>query len=269
MSIIQDIIINLNNILKDDENNIINENNTDLISINNFFHDEIISIDFDFINSKNDIISNYFNDREYFIKKYNKFIENIQIKNILSKNKIDIYKGIIWTLSSIILKNYYDINSSSDNINNNILDENKNHCIRLLNSLISIFQYTNIEEQKSFIKQYLELVKSIIKEVNIFEEWSYVLDIIKKCCRLIIVKEHKKERIEKEYKNEINILNEIFNIILNCYNKKELLFCDIEYLSSILHSCIQFLKNDSLLCFYIDIYLTKEHKNKKILLIFN
>ena len=266
MSIIQDIIINLNNILKDDENNIINENNTDLISINNFFHDEIISIDFDFINSKNDIISNYFNDRDYFIKKYNKFIENIQIKNILSKNKIDIYKGIIWTLSSIILKNYYDINSSSDNINNNIFDENKNHCIRLLNSLISIFQYTNIEEQKNFIKQYLELVKSIIKEVNIFEEWSYVLDIIKKCCRLIIVKEHKKERIEKEYKNEINILNEIFNIILNCYNKKELLFCDIEYLSSILHSCIQFLKNDSLLCFYIDIYLTKEHKNKKYII---
>ena len=98
MSIIQDIIINLNNILKDDENNIINENNTDLISINNFFHDEIISIDFDFINSKNDIISNYFNDRDYFIKKYNKFIENIQIKNILSKKKINIYKLIKFTL---------------------------------------------------------------------------------------------------------------------------------------------------------------------------
>ena len=264
MNIIQDIIISLNNNKQEDRNTIFNLCKNDLLNINDFFHEEIYSIDFDCINSPNDIIYNYFNDKEYLIKKYNKFISNMKLKNIFANDRIDIYKGIIWTLSSIILKNYYDVNSGNNDINNiNIFEENKNHSIRLLKSLLSIFEYTNNKEQKNFIKQYLELVKSLIKEVNNFEEWSYILDILKKCCRLIVVKTQKKESIEKEFKKEINILNEIFSLILDCYNKKELIFCDIAYLSSILHNFNQFLKNDLLLCFYIDTYLTSEHKNKK------
>ena len=266
ISIIQDIIISINNLIKEEHNTIFNLHKNDLININNFFHEEIFSIDFDCLNSKNDIIHNYFNDKEYLIKKYNNFIENIKLKNIFAKDKIDIYKGIIWTLSSIILKNYYNENSDNNNINTNNFEENRNHSIRLLKSLLSIFENTNSKEQKNYIKQYLELVKSLIKEVNNFEEWPYLLDILKKCCKLIVIKEQKNEIIEKEFKKEINILNEIFDLILNCYNKKELIFCNMEYLSSILHNFNQFLKNDSLLCFYIDIYLINDHKNKKYIL---
>ena len=266
ISIIQDIIISINNLIKEEHNTIFNLHKNDLININNFFHEEIFSIDFDCLNSKNDIIHNYFNDKEYLIKKYNNFIENIKLKNIFVKDKIDIYKGIIWTLSSIILKNYYKENSDNNNINTNNFEENRNHSIRLLKSLLSIFENTNSKEQKNYIKQYLELVKSLIKEVNNFEEWPYLLDILKKCCKLIVIKEQKNEITEKEFKKEINILNEIFDLILNCYNKKELIFCNMEYLSSILHNFNQFLKNDSLLCFYIDIYLINDHKNKKYIL---
>ena len=81
--------------------------NTDLININNFFEDDINAIDLDEMNYNNkDVLYNYFNNKEYFIKKYNQLIEKINLKEILILNKYEIYKGIIWTLSNIILKIY-------------------------------------------------------------------------------------------------------------------------------------------------------------------
>ena len=261
MNIIQDIIINFNDIKEDKYNNM------DLININHFFHEEINSFDFDKNNSNNDNLYKYFNNKEYFIKIYKKYIENYNLKEIYINKKFDVYKGIVWTLSSIIIKNYYIKEEDKNAINtNNNLDENKNHCIRLFKSLILILQYSNIDQQKYFLKHYLELIKSLLKEVNIFEDWDYVLDIIHNCFLIIIKKEQNKELIEKEFKTEINILNEIFIIILKSYNKNELIFCNLETLSIIMHECNQFLKNDSTLCFYIDIYLKYEHKNKKYIL---
>ena len=265
MSMIQNIIIYLGNDLLGNNNN--NNNrfniiyNTDLIDINNFFEEDFNKeFDFEEIKSNDNEISNYFSNKEYFINKYNKFIEKINIKAILVKNRYEIYKGLLWTLSSIILKNYYLPNDSS----NDIFNENKNHSTRLFNSLISIFQFINPYNQKIFSKQYLELVKSLIKEVQNFEEWSYILDILDKCSGIITIKNNQKKEItEKEFKNEINLLNEIFTIILDIYNKNELFFCDMENLSLIMHKFNQFLQNDSLLCFYINIYLTTKHKNKK------
>ena len=165
-----------------------------------------------------DVLYNYFNNKEYFINKYNQFIEKINLKEILILNKYEIYKGIIWTLSNIILKIY-----SSDK-NNDIFNENKNHSTRLFNSLISIFQYIDDSNKKIFVKQYLNIIKSLLKEVNNFEEWSYILDILFKCSNIIINKEKKKELIENEFKIEINLLNEIFSIALKLYNKEQIIF---------------------------------------------
>ena len=263
MNIIHEIIVKFNNNFNEDDINTINSknNDTDLINIKNFFDEEIGEIDFEDIKINDNNICSYFNKKENFIKKYNKFIEKMNLKNILIKNKLEIFKGIIWTLSSIILKNYYIY---SNNKNNDIIfDENKNHCTRLFNSLISLFQFIDTQNQNCFVKQYLELVKSLIKDEYIFEEWSYLLEILLQCVKIII---SKKESAEKEFKLEINILNEIFNIILIRYNKNKLLFCDIEKLSIILHKCNHFLQKDCLLCFYIDIYLTHDHKNKKSIL---
>ena len=257
MQMIQDIIIYFGNYLQGNSNKFNIIYNTDLININNFFGDDVNEIDFEEIDSKNNVLYNYFNNKEYFIKKYNKFIQKINLKEIFNKNKYEVYKGIIWTLSSIILKNYY---SSNDN---NIFNENKNHSTRLFTSLISIFQYIDPEHQKSYIKQYLELIKSLITEINNIEEWPYILDILSKCAGLIIKKEQKKEVIEKEFKIELNLLNEIFDIILNLYNKKQMLYCDLENLSLILHKCNHFLQKDSLMSFYIELYLTNEHKLKR------
>ena len=105
INIIQNIIIFLGNYLQ--ENNKYNViYNTDLININNFFEDDINAIDLDEMNYNNkDVLYNYFNNKEYFIKKYNQFIEKINLKEILILNKDEIYKGVIWTLSNIILKN--------------------------------------------------------------------------------------------------------------------------------------------------------------------
>ena len=257
INIIQNIIILLGNYLQ--ENNKYNViYNTDLININNFFEDDINAIDLDEMNYNNkDVLYNYFNNKEYFINKYNQFIEKINLKEILILNKYEIYKGIIWTLSNIILKIY-----SSDK-NNDIFNENKNHSTRLFNSLISIFQYIDDSNKKIFVKQYLNLIKSLLQEVNNFEEWSYILDILFKCSNIIINKEQKKELIENEFKIEINLLNEIFSIALKLYNKEQMNFCDMEKFSLLLHQCNKFLKNDQLMSFYIDIYLRNEHKNKK------
>ena len=213
INIIQNIIILLGNYLQ--ENNKYNViYNTDLININNFFEDDINAIDLDEMNYNNkDVLYNYFNNKEYFINKYNQFIEKINLKEILILNKYEIYKGIIWTLSNIILKNY------SSEKNNDIFNENKNHSTRLFNSLISIFQYLDNSHQKIFVKQYLNIIKSLLKEVNNFEEWSYILDILFQCSNIIINKEKKKELIENEFKIEINLLNEIFSIALKLYNK--------------------------------------------------
>ena len=256
MNIIQDIIINVNDIKEDKYNNI------NLININNFFYDEISINDFNKNNSNKDDLYKYFNNKEYFIKIYKKYIEKYNLKEIYINKKFDVYKGIVWTLSSIILKNYY----VKEEDTNNIFDKNKNHCIRLFKSLILIFQYCNFEQQKYFIKHYLELIKSLLKEVNIFEDWEYVLDMIYNCVLIILKKENNKELIEKEFKTEINTLNEIFIIILKSYNKNELSFCNLEMLSVIMHKFNQFLKNDSTLCFYIDIYLKHEHKIKKYII---
>ena len=133
MNIIHEIIVKFNNNFNEDDINTINSknNDTDLINIKNFFDEEIGEIDFEDIKINDNNICSYFNKKENFIKKYNKFIEKMNLKNILIKNKLEIFKGIIWTLSSIILKNYYIY---SNNKNNDIIfDENKNHCTRLFN----------------------------------------------------------------------------------------------------------------------------------------
>ena len=77
INIIQNIIIFLGNYLQ--ENNKYNViYNTDLININNFFEDDINAIDLDEMNYNNkDVLYNYFNNKEYFINKYNQFIEKI------------------------------------------------------------------------------------------------------------------------------------------------------------------------------------------------
>ena len=264
INMIQEIIMTCNNSLKED-NNYSNKNDTNIININNFFFEETLELNFDDINNTgNNILNNYFSNKEYFKKQYYKFIGQIKLKELNKKNKLDIYRGILWTLSSLILKIYFSYNSNQiENDNNNLaFDENKIHCLRLFIPLITIFQNLTQEEQKSFVKQYLELIRSLLKQVKVFEDWNYILDILNRCTNIIINKT-KNGISENDFKNEINIINEIFIIILNMYNNNNLMFCNMENLSSIIHKYNQFLEKDSLLCFYIDIYLPNEHENKK------
>ena len=260
MNIIQNIIIFFGKCLQDNNKyNIIN--NAYLININNFFEDDINTKDFDKNDyNNNQFIYNYFNKKQNFIKQFNKFIEKINLKEIFILNRIETFKGIIWTLSSILLKNYFTEK------NKDISKENKNNSKKLFDSLILIFQYLDDSNKKIFIKQYLDLVKSLIQEVKILEEWSYILDILFKCSDIIMNEEQKKELIEKEFKLELNLLNEIFSIALKIYNEKKMIFCDMEKFSLLMHKCNQFLQNDQLMCFYIDIYLKNEHKNREYII---
>ena len=274
MEIIQDIINYIDNKFRDlyindqqDNNSFYNKycdkNNNYLINIYNFFSDNLLESDFEDLNYDKNVLYNYFNNKTPLIKEFKNFINNINLKEIQERNKNNIFKGIIWTISSLLLKNYYIDYNYSDKNNPIISNENKNHCIRLFNSLISLFQFIDKENEKLFIKPYLEVIKSLLNQTILLEDWKYVLDIIDLCLNVIIKKETTKENIEKQFKLEINILNEIFTSILNIYNKNNLFYCNMEHLSLIIHKFNQFLQKDILVCFYINIYLVNEHKNKK------
>ena len=275
MNLVQDIINYIDNKFRDlyindqeDNNSFYTKycdiNNSYLININHFFSDDLLEGDLEDLNLDKNILYNYFNNKNPLIREYKIFINKINLKEIQKINETQIFKGIIWTISSLLIKNYYVsdklIESKDKELN---LIGNKSHCLRLFNSLFSLFQIIDNENQKQFIKQYLELVKSLLTQVKMFEDWNCILEILNFCLDIIIKKDVTKENIEKQYKTEINILNDIFTIIFNIYNKNELLFCDIENLSLILHKFNQFLQKDALLCFYINIYLIHEHKNKK------
>ena len=273
INLMQDIINYIDNKFRDlyindqeDNNSFFNKycdkNNSYLININHFFSDDLDESDFDDFCSNKNKLYNYFNNKQPLIKEYKNFINKIHLNEIQEKNKNDIFKGIIWTISSLILKNYYISDTSTEKKDIKVID-NKTHCLSLFNSLINLFQLINNNNQKMFLKQYLELIKSLLNQTKIFEDWNYILNIINLCLDIIIKKDITKEIIEKQFKNEINLLNEIFIIILNIYNKNELVYCDIEQLSLIFHKFNQFLQKEILLCFYINIYLINEHKNKK------
>ena len=278
MNLIQDIINYIDNNFRDlyindqEDNNSFyykycDKDNGLLININHFFSDDLLESDFDNLCENKNILYNYFNNKTPLINEYKSFINKIDLKEIQEKNKYNVFKGIIWTLSSLIIKNYYSP-ISEENKDTHLM-ENKNHCLRLFNSLISLFQFIESDKQKIFIIQYLELIKSLLNKANIFEEWNYILDLINLCLDSIIKKDETLENIEKQYKKELKELNEIFINIFNIYNKNGLLYCDLEYLSFLLHKFNRFLEKDFLLCFYINIYLIHEHNNKKNIVISN
>ena len=274
MEIIQDIINYIDNKFRDlyineqqDNNSFYNKycdkNNSYLINIYNFFSDDLLLSDLDDLNFEKNILYNYFNYKTPLIEEYMVFMNRINLKGIQERNKINIFKGIIWTVSSILLKNYYIDDNPTDKKNALNSNENKNHCIRLFNSLIALFQFVDKDNEKIFVKQYLELIKSLLNQSKLLEDWDYVLSIIDLCLNIIIKRDSNKENIEKQFKIEINILNEIFSKILNFYNENNLFYCDLEFLSLMMHKFNQFLQKDILVCFYINIYLVNEHKNKK------
>ena len=273
MNLIQDIIHYLENNFRDlyindqeDNNSFYNKycdkNNSYLININHFFSDDILESDFDDIYLRENKLYNYFNNKESLILEYQNFINRINLKEIQEKNKNNIFKGIIWTISSLILKSYYISYNSKESKDINII-EYKNHSLRLFNSILSLFNYIDIKSKELFVKQYLELIRTLLREFQLIEDWTYILDIINICLDVVINKDLTKENIEKKFKREIEILNEIFNIIFNIYNNNGLLYCDIEYLSLLLFKFNQYIEKDIIMCFYINIYLTTEHKNKK------
>ena len=258
LNLIQDIIHYLENNTKD-----INKKNQEdnKINIKNFFSDE----NFDDLNLKDNKLYNYFNNKAPLILEYQNFFNRINLKEFQQKNRNNIFKGIIWTISFLILKNYLISYNSKESKDVNKI-ENKSHSALLFNSIISLFSNIDIKSKELFIKQYLELIRSILREFKLIEDWAYILDIINMCLDVITNKDLTKENIEKKFKREIEILNEIFNIIFNIYNNNGLLHCDIEYLSMLLFKFNQYIENDKIICFYIKIYLTSEHKNKKNLI---
>ena len=275
IKIIDDIIYYIKNKFKDlylnelKDNNSINNNSSDknkndLVYLNHFFSDDISKGDIKDLNLNKNILYNYFNNKIPLIKEYNNFINRINLNQILEKNKIIIIKGIIWTISALIIKNYNTCDKFQEKQDLKI-KEIKNNSFKLFISLISLFNYIDAEIQNIFISQYLDLVKSILRDTkSSIEDWTHILDIINMCLDVIIKKDERKEAIEKKYKKEINILNEIFTYIFNIYNSNDdLLHCDLSFLSLLLHKFNQYLQNDILLCFYINIYILNEHKNKK------
>ena len=276
MNLMQDIINYIDNKFRDlyindqeDNNSFYNKycdiNNSYLININHFFSDDLLESDLEDLYLDKNILYKYFNNKTPLINEYKNFMNRINLKETQVLNKNNIFKGIIWTISSLLLRNYClpdKVEKIAEKEDTNSI-ENKNHCLRLFNSMINLFQIIDNDNQKIFIKQYLELVKSLLSQVKIFEDWNFILEIINLSLDVIIKKDATKENIEKQFKNEINILNDIFSIIFNLYNKNKLLYCDLENLSLILHKFNQFLQKDILLCFYINIYLIHEHKNKK------
>ena len=273
MNLIQDIINYIDNRFRDlyindqEDNNSFytkycDKNNSYLININHFFSDNLLESDLTDINLNKNKLYNYFNNKKPLINEYQNFLNKLNLKDIQNINKNNIFKGIIWTISSLLIKNYYISDKPEEKNKINFIG-NKTHCLRLFNSIITLFNVIDTENQKGFIKQYLELVKSLLTQVKLFEDWKYILEIIDLCLDMIVKKEVSKENIEKQYKIEIILLNEIFTIIYNLYNKNQLLYCNMENLSLLLHKFNQYLQNEILLCFYINTYLIYEHKNKK------
>ena len=268
MNLIQDIIeysknnfrdLNINVQEANNSNKICDKNSSYFININHFFSDDNLESE---LSLKENILSNNFNNKALLILEYQNFINRTNLKEIQEKNKNNIFKGIIWTLSSLILKSYYITYKSKENKDIN-LEENKNNCLRLFNLIISLFNNIDIKSKEQFVKQYLELIRSLLREFQQIEDWTHVLDIINMCLDVVINKDLTKENIEKKFKREIEILNEIFNIIFNINKDKGLLNCDIENLSILLFKFNQYIEKDIIINFYIDIYLKTEHKNKK------
>ena len=273
MNLIQDIINYIDNKFRDlyindqEDNNSFytkycDQNNSYLININHFFSDDLLESDLNDINLDKNILYNYFNNKKSLINVYQIFINKLKVTKIQTTNKKDTFKGLIWTISSLLIKNYYISDKLVEKNEINLID-NKIHCLRLFDSIITLFNIIDADNQKIFIKQYLELVKSLLTQVKFFEDWKYLLEIINLCLDIMIKKEISKEIIEKQYKSEIKLLNEIFLIIFDLYNKNELFYCNMEKLSLVLHKFNQHLQKDILLCFYINIYLINGHKNKK------
>ena len=266
INIIQDIILCLkNNVtdLQEEDNNISDNNNSKLININNFFSDDNLKNDSD--NLKENKLYNYFNNKASLISEYQNFLNRINLKEFQEKNKNNFFKGIFWTISSLILKSYYINNNSKESKDINKIGS-KNNSQGLFNLVLSLFIYFDIKNKELFVKQYLELIRSLLKEFQLIEDWTHILDIINMSLDVIINKELTKENIEKKFKREIEILNEIFEIIYNIYNKNGLLHCDIDSLSIILSKFNQYIEKDIIISFYIDIYLSTAHKNKKNLI---
>ena len=272
MNIIHDIINYIDNNFRDvyindqeDNNSFYNKycdkNNSFLININHFFSDDILESDFDDLClNKNTTLYNYFKNKGPLINEYIAFINKINLKEIQEKKKYHIFKGIIFTISALIVKNYCSF--EKDNIKTEV-EDNKNHCLRLFNTLIYLHQIIESDKQKQFIDSYLGTVKSILIQVESFEDWNYILEILNLCLDSIIKKDEDIEKIKQQYSKEIKLLNEIFLRILYFYNNNELLNCDLESLSNLLHTSNRFIEEDILLCFYINIYLVNEHKMKK------
>ena len=272
MNIIHDIINYIDNNFRDlyindqeDNNSFYNKycdkNNSFLININHFFSDDILESDFDDLSlNKNIILYNYFKNKKPLINEYIAFINKINLKEVQEKKKDTIFKGIIFTISAIIVKNYCFFEKNNTKTE---LADNKNHCLRSFSTLIYLHQMIESDKQKQFIDNYLTSVKTILIQVESFEDWNYILEILNLCLDSMIKKDEDIEKIKQNYSKEIKTLNEIFLRILYFYNKNELLNCDLESLSNLLHISNRFLEEDVLLIFYINIYLVNEHKMKK------
>ena len=230
-----------------------NKCNEFLVDINNFFLvEEIDNENFFDINESNDFNCNI-NNKNKLINEYNNFIIDINLHDLLEKNIENIFDGFIWTLSSLLLKNNF--NESSDKyLNQQFFD--------LFIPLNSLFKHANINHKKKFLCKYLELIKILLSNKNkIYEDWTYILDILKMCIDIITSKENKDPK--NIYKKEIILLNEIFALIYEIYICDGLIYCDIELLSMLLHKCILLINKEIVLCFYINTYLKNEHVSQK------